>query len=257
MTRLNLRVAFAIAALTAIPKIALATSVVGCLNRGVELRPDFTVEVTHADKPLRGVSVEVKGGPDSAWRLYSQLTAADGRVRFKKLPAGDYWVKAEFLGIGAGYECFHINSSPSNKAKKRRRYEWGDMPVGVRQAAGRFVDSKPGSDGTPIQRLIHRVDVPIVGAQLELYQPFDGTIYKTITDSTGQFLFDNVLDGTYVLHIVRERSSVESSSDSGDFLISIGRGAKAGNLLLRKSEAATGGTGGISIQIEVNSAPGP
>src|SRR5262249_46136782 len=160
-----------------------------------------------------------------------------------------------FLGIGAGYECFHINSSPSRKAKKRRRYGWGDMPVGVRQAAGRFVDSKPGSDGTPIERLIHRVDVPIVGAQLELHQTFDGTIYRTVTDSTGHFLFDKVLDGTYVLHIVGERPSIESPSASNDFLISIGRGAKVGNLLLRKSEASTGGTGGTSIQIEVGSAP--
>ena len=228
------------------------TSLVGCANRGVELRADFTVEVTHADKPLPGVSVEIKGGQESAKQLYSELTSADGRVRFKKLPPGEYWINVELLGIGAGYECFHINSSPSSKAKKRRRYEWGDLPVGVRQVAGRFVDSKPGSEGTPIQRIIHRVDLPLAGAQLELHQPFDGTVHRTVTDSTGYFLFDKIPAGIYVLHIVAS-PSVESASD---FLIRISDGAKPGTILLRKNDASAGERGGTSLQTEVNSSPG-
>lgn len=241
--------------LLATAKVALATSAVSCLNRGIELRADFTVEVTHANKPLPGVSVEVKGSSESVGRLYSETTGGDGRVWFKKLPAGDYWVKVEFLGIGAGYECFHVNGTPSSGAKKRRRYEWGDMPVGVRQASGRLVDSKPGNDGTPIERLIRRIDVPVVGAQLELHQPFDGTTYRTVTDSTGFFLFEGVPDGTYVLQIVGVRSSIDSPPDSNYFLISVGKGAKVGNLLLRKDEPSIGGAIGTSIQIEVGSSP--
>ena len=195
--------------------------------------------------------MEVEGGPESARQLYSELTGANGRVRFKKLPPGDYWIKVEFLGIGAGYQCFHINPSPSSNAKKTRRYEWGTMPIGVRQASGRFVDSKPKSGSTPIQRLINRLDTPIVGAQLELRQPFNGTTYETATDSTGHFSFAKVPEGIYVLHIAADSTRTEDSTDLANFLIEVGSTARVGSLLLRQS----GGMEGTSLQIEVTSSP--
>jgi hypothetical protein len=242
-----------IAVLLTIPRIASATSSAGCIDRGFELRADFTIRVTHADKPLLGATVQVEGGSESAKQLYSELTGADGRARFRNLPPGDYWINVEFFGIGAGYQCFHVDPSPSRKAKKHRRYDWGDMPISVRQATGRFVESQAGSDSTPLQRLINRVDVPIVGAQLELRQPFDGTVYKAVADSTGRFLFDNVPKGIYVLHIAANSTPNEHPIDSADFLIDVDSTARVGNLVLRHGATSIGGAQGTSIQIEVAS----
>ena len=63
----------------------------------------------------------------------------------------------------------------------------------------RLIDS--GKGGTPLENLLHRVVVPIVGAKLELRQPFNGAVYKTVSDINGHFVLDTAPTGTYVLHI--------------------------------------------------------
>src|SRR5690242_1174373 len=174
----------AILTVLTIPRSTVACSLAGCLDRGIELRKSFTIIVTHQDKPLPGVSVEISGNSDLAGhQSFSELTSVDGAARFANLPPGDYWINVDLLGIGAGYECFHINSSPSKKAKKTRRYEWGDMAPAIRQAVGRLVDSQPGKGGTPLENLLHRVDVPIAGARLELRRPMMGTVFTTVSDA--------------------------------------------------------------------------
>src|SRR5713101_9173205 len=113
----------AILALLTIPVSTVACSLVGCLDRGVELRRNFVVTVTHQDKRLPGVSVQITGNSDVAGhQSFLELTGADGTAHFASLPPGDYWIKVDLLGIEAGYECFHINSFASRKAKKTRRY---------------------------------------------------------------------------------------------------------------------------------------
>jgi len=129
----------------AIPASTVACSTAGCLDRGIELRRNFTVTVTHHGKPLLGVSVQITGDSEGAdSQSFTELTSSDGTAHFTHLPPGDYWIKADLLGIAAGYECFHINSLASTKAKKSRRYDWGDEAPAVRQAVGRLLDSQPG-----------------------------------------------------------------------------------------------------------------
>jgi hypothetical protein len=160
------------------------------------------VTVTHEDKPLPGVSVQITGNSDVAGhQSFSELTGADGTAHFASLPPGDYWIKADLLGIEARYECFHINSFASRKAKKTRRYEWGDMAPAFRQAVGRMVDSQPGKGGNSLQNLLHRVDVPIAEAKLELRGPIVGAVYTAVSDANGHFAFDQVPNRVYVLHI--------------------------------------------------------
>ncbi len=138
----------AILTLCTIPVSTVACSVAGCLDGGVELRRNFIVTVTHQDKPLPGVRVQITSNSDVAGhQSFSEQTGVDGTAHFANLPTGDYWIKADLLGIGAGYECFHINSTASRKAKKSRRYEWGDEAVSAAQAAGRLVDSQPSKGG--------------------------------------------------------------------------------------------------------------
>jgi hypothetical protein len=234
-----------------IPVSTVACSLVGCADRGVELRKNFTVTVTHQDKPLPGVSVQITGNSDVAGQQsFSALTSVDGTAHFANLPPGDYWIKADLLGIAAGYECFHINSSASRKAKKARRYEWGDMAPAIRQAVGRLVDSQPGKGGNPLENLLHRVHVPIAEARLELRRPVIGTVYTTVSDANGHFTFDRVPDGTYVLHIDAGTAPGNRAFDATDLLVRFSDAAKRSTLLLSRREPGGGSCGGTSLEIE-------
>jgi hypothetical protein len=69
----------AILPLLTIPVSTVACSAVGCRDRGVELRRNFSVTVTHEDKPLPGVSVRITGNSEVAGhQSFSGLTSADG-----------------------------------------------------------------------------------------------------------------------------------------------------------------------------------
>jgi hypothetical protein len=188
--------------LVAIPASTAACSTVACLDRGVELRRNFTVGVTHEGKALPGVIVQITGNSEGeSHRSFSGITSSNGTAHFANILPGDYWIQADLLGISAGYECFHINPTASRNAKKGRSYEWGDEPLGAREAVGRLVDSQPGKGGNPLENLLHRVDVPIPQARLELRQPVIGTVYTTVSDANGHFAFGRVRDGIYVLHV--------------------------------------------------------
>jgi hypothetical protein len=84
------------------PISSYASSSVSCLNRGVELRPDFIVRILHGDKPLPGGSVWVSSGAQgNVNKLFSSVTAVDGTVCVVDLPPGEYWRNARLLGIVA------------------------------------------------------------------------------------------------------------------------------------------------------------
>ena len=155
--------------LLAIP--AGACSLAGCQDR-IEMHSDFAVKIRHADKPLPGTTVEITGPQGtSGAKKFTVTTDKDGIARITNLAPGDYWLNAEYLDIGAAYDCFHVNERPSRKAKHNLAYAWGDLAPGTRRIAGKLLDSQPGKGGTPIWNLLHRVEVPIVAAKLTLQMP--------------------------------------------------------------------------------------
>lgn len=186
--------------LVAVP--AGACSLAGCLDRGIEIRSDFAVKIRHADKPLPGATVEITGpqGTSSA-KKFTVTTDKDGIARITNLAPGDYWLNAEYLDIGAAYHCFHVKERPSRKAKGNLVYDWGDLALGTRRIAGKLLDSQPGKGGTPIWSLLHHVDVPIAAAKLTLQNATTRAVYRTTSDASGEFAFDRIPNGTYVLHI--------------------------------------------------------
>jgi hypothetical protein len=197
------------------------------------------------------VTVQITANPEGAdHQAFSEITSSYGAAHFTNLPPGDYWIKADLLGIPAAYECFHIDSSASRKAKKNRHYDWGDDAVSVAQAVGRLVDSQPGKGGNPLQNLLHRVNVPIAEAKMELRQPVSGTTYTTVSDVSGHFAFDHVPNGTYVLHIDAGTGSGNRPFDTTDLLIQFSNMAKRGTLLLSRREPGAGSCGGTSLEIE-------
>lgn len=211
------------------PPPLAACSIAGCLDNGVELRSNFVVRVTHEDKPLPGVSVQVTA---HGIQVFPAKTEEDGAVHISSLPAGEYWLNAELLGISAGYTCFHVNSHASRKARKKLKFVWGDMPYATRQIAGRLQISELGKEGTLVWRVQHRIDVPIRSASLILRSPVNGDSYRTASDSDGHFSFAEIPTGIYVLHI--EGGSTPSGESFGpdDFVLRLAASAKSKKLVL-------------------------
>jgi hypothetical protein len=238
--------------LLAVP--AGACSLVGCQDRGIEVRNAFAVKIRHADKPLPGATVEITGPQGtSAAKKFTVKTDKDGMARINNLAPGDYWLNAEYLDIGAAYHCFHVNERPSRMAKRNLAYDWGDLAPGTRRIAGKLLDSQPGKGGTPIWNLLHRVDVPIVAAKLTLQNATTRAVYRTTSEADGAFAFDGIPYGTYVLHI--DAGKVESDRDykASDHLVSLRSTAKRSSLLLKRQEASGGSCGGTSLELQESS----
>ena len=223
----------------------------GCLGDGVEMRRTFAVDIAYDGKPLPGVAVEIRGfgGEKNGSKLFSSLTARNGKVNVGDLPPGNYWLYTDFLGISAGSQCFHVASSSSRSAKKRIAYEWGDLAPGVRRMAGQLVDSQPGHGGSPIMNQVHRVDVPIVHAKMKLQNPMTAAVYNAESDADGHFTFGDIPPGTYVLHIDGGTVTDGRDYESTDLLVALVDTAKSDTLLLSRREAGGGSCGGTDLEL--------
>lgn len=214
---------------------ANACSMAGCLGRGVEMRRNFVVGVMHAGKPLSGVSVQVSGHG----KQFTLFTTSEGEAYIADLASGDYWLDAQLLGISAAYQCFHVADRPSRKAKRKLTYDWGDDAPATQRLAGRLIDSQPGKAGSPLWNLLHRVDVPIIGANLKLQDPTTGAIYTETSGNQGDFSFESVPAGTYVLH-VEGGSAGDRGYDATDQLIEVSPQASRNSLCSREETQAAG-----------------
>lgn len=223
-----------------------ACSMAGCLNGGREARKNLVVAIKYEGRPLAGVSVHVVS---KGVERFSGLTDADGIVHLSGLEPGEYWINAEFLGIGAAYDCFHVNGQSSLTAKHRMTYKWGEDPPATSRIAGRLVDSQTDKGGTPIWNLTHRVDVPITGAGLKLQDPTTGAVYFTTSDNEGTFAFEGVPNGTYVLHI-EGGAAGDRTYDSTDAVIQLSSSSDRSSLLFKRREAGGGSCGGTELELQ-------
>jgi hypothetical protein len=224
---------------------ANACSLAGCLGEGVEMRQDFVVAIRHAGKPLKGVAVHVRGNG----KEFTLFTTSEGDVRIADLPSGLYWLDAQFLGIGAAYECFHVADRPTRKAKRKLTYDWGDEAPATQRIAGRLTASQPNSSGSPLWNALHRVEVPIVGANLRLREPTNGAIYTTTSGNQGDFTFEAIPAGIYVLHIEGGNAG-DRGYDATDQLIELSAQASRSTLLLTRREAGGGSCGGTPLELQ-------
>lgn len=240
-----LTIVFIAVASCAVSRSAGACSLAGCLDDGIEMQQNFVVAIRHGGKPLAGVTVQIKGNGKEV----TVSTTSDGKARIGDLQSGLYWLDVEFLGIGAAYHCFHVSDRPTSKAKRKVNYEWGDDAPATRRLAGSLIDSQPNKTGAPLWNLLHPVDVPIVGANLKLQDPATGATYTTLSDSLGDFAFDTVPGGTYVLH-VEGGSAGDRGYDATNQLVRLSPQASRDRLLLKRRAAGGGSCGGTSLELQ-------
>lgn len=231
-----------------LPVPAGACSMVSCVDRGIEMRRDFIITVTHDGKPLAGVSVQVTDGTQGKnAKLFSDVTAREGLVRVTKLPPGEYWLHAALLGISVAEQCFHVDDRTSRKAKGKLKFEWVDDAPATREVAGRLIDSQPGKGGNPLWNLLHRTDMPIAGATLKLQNVVSGAAFTTASDQDGAFRFDAVPSGTYALHI--EGGKSDRDYDSTDLAIKVSPSANRNTLQLSRRDPGGGSCGGTYLEL--------
>lgn len=224
------------------PTSSLACSLASCSpNGGEEMRSSFVVKVTLGTVPLAHVVTWVARFPGSDDRSFSSVTGADGIVHIEHLQPGEYWLASEYLGIGAGGICFHVNSHPSRKAKEAIAYRWGEDAPPTRQIAGKIIDPAPGEGAVYLQNIIHHVVAPIRDADFKLQNPLTGTAYTASSDSDGNFSFGEIASGTYVLHVEGGATPVGHELQPTDFLIRVDGTAVRDKLLLERSGGSTCG----------------
>jgi hypothetical protein len=224
---------------------AVACSMAGCSNDGDEMRPTFTIQVTHADKPLAGVNFHIVA---KGTEQFSGITDESGAVHVPKLAAGEYWLNGDLLGTGVVYTCFHVSAKPSRRAKIKLTYTWGDEALATNKIAGRLVASQPAKGGTPIWNLTHRVDVPIAQAGLTLRDPVSHAVYMTTSDQDGHFLFEGLPNGTYVLHI-EGGSAGEFNYDPANSIVELTNIAKRTELLFKGGPSGCGDGSELALQL--------
>jgi hypothetical protein len=212
----------------------------------------------HAGKPVPGATVEVTGPQDTSdAKKFAVTTDKDGIAHITNLAPGDYWLIAEYLEIGAACHCFHVKEKPSRKAKRNLAYDWGDLAPTTRRIAGRLIDSQPGIGGTPIQNLLHRIDVPIAEAKLKLQNARTEAMYQATSDAKGAFAFDGIPNGTYVLHIDAGMVEPGREYEASDHLIALGPTARRDSLLLKRQEASGGSCAGTTLELRDSAEQGP
>lgn len=233
----------------AFPISSSACSSVACVGDGFEARKDFTVRITHGGRPLAGVKVEVTGYLEhDSGTLFSGVTASDGTTQISGLPSGDFWIRAELLGIDAGTACFHVNDRPTGKAKRSVEYRWGNSAPATLEIAGTLVDTQLGQGETRLLNFIHKVDVPVVGATLKLQNARTGMIFSSVSERDGSFSFRSIPNGVYVLHAAGGKAGTHEY-DSSNTLIERSDRAASKRLLLRRTQPGGGDCGGTTMEL--------
>jgi len=233
---------------------AAACSDVACVGNGTEMRDSFVVTIQHADRPLLGAKVEITSGVNGAYaQRFSGTTDQHGKVYIAGLPKGEYWLKASLLGIDAAYQCFHVAKSPTRKAKRDLKFDWGDWAPSTRQIAGKLVYCEPAKDKGPVLSFLC-TSVPVMGTKFTLQHPVTGATYAATSDEKRSFTFKDVPSGTYVLHAEGGRTP-DRAYDSTDVLINLNPDARNDALLLTKREPCGGSCGGTSLDLETSVTP--
>ncbi len=143
-----------------LPSHSQACSMQSCRGNGKEFAPTFSVRVLHDKKPLSGATVTLHGRTPVGTEVESVIVTDSNGIA--GLHPGNYWMTAEFLGIGAWSDCFHVNSNSSILATRRVTAEWGNLPdFSSDNIDGTLVESRMPSTGTLVWRASHWAEVAL------------------------------------------------------------------------------------------------
>jgi hypothetical protein len=195
----------------------------GCSLRSLELRqvsPDLTVVITHRDRPIAGIKVQVV--PErSVEPVFTGATDEHGTVLIKALMVGRYYLTASHEEFEAGKEWIEVVAVPDAKTKKRFDFQWADWSYQTRRIAGTLTGLVPGNTGNKLMDIVHPQGTVYPGVAITLRDAFSDAEYRTATDSTGSFIIDPVHDGIYILTIAGGMKSVSGTAETTAIVIDL------------------------------------
>lgn len=180
----------------------------GCNFDVHTVRPEFPVTVMHQGQPLRGAKVSVSYMSEDKPQALEFETDASGHAEVRNLRPGRWSLSVSYLGVSGGGGCLQVSSFPLRTAHRSLSYNWGDSASASTAIAGSVVDSQPGRTGNPLLDRVRRIQVPIPGARLRLESPSKGELGSKLTDEKGEYSFDEVPDGVYVLYVEDVRAYI-------------------------------------------------
>jgi hypothetical protein len=221
----------------------------GCSARSYELVPvqaDFTVDVSHHGAAIAGASVRLtKQGADIA--VFDAMTDESGIVKISSLPQGQYNLVVSYKDIEAGREWIGVGRSPK-EARSSFNFEWAEGSEEVKRIAGRLTGLEKGTTGHPLQDLIHPQEVPEKGVEISLQDALSDAKYDAISDSNGEFWFDALPAGTYILAIGGGAKSISGTvAEVTTYVVDLSPSAPADFLPLRLQD---GGCGGATYELQ-------
>jgi hypothetical protein len=214
----------------------------GTSVRPLELRlvsSHLTVVVTHREKPVAGIEIQVvpEGNADP---VLTSTTDARGTVLVYGLVAGRYFLTASHEGIDAGKEWIEVVAAPNAKAKKRLNIQWADWSFQTRRIAGTLTGLVRGNTGQPLMDIIHPNTTVFPGVSITLKNAFSDDERRTISDSSGTFIIDNVPDGIYILTIAGGMKCLYGDADVTTQVIDVTQSANRDSLLLQLKDTGSG-----------------
>jgi hypothetical protein len=165
-----------------------------CLGKGVAVRSDFSVQVTIDGNSMPNATVKISTQKEE--NVFSATTDALGSVRLK-LPPGAYRLTTELMGARTEDYCFHVNK----RGARSLTYEWaGAYVVKTPHIAGKFIDVRLVRNGE-FSDSGQPLEVPLGGVKFKLQDPLTAQVWSAASDENGNFAFDSVPEGIYVLHV--------------------------------------------------------
>jgi len=203
------------------------------LEHGLEVQPNLMVGVTFGGTALPGATVtlmSLEGAPS-----ITMTTASDGTVRVNNLRPGQYLIDIRLHEVIAASEQIEVRSRPSSAAKARLDYRWGTSPTAVRRAVGTVVGTRAWLGIDILKNIVSPMEAPMVGVRIELTHLRAAASFATATDDRGEFAFNDVPSGFYVMRTQSSPNEYGSSWQYGSFLIEVRPDAKQEIIKLRQS----------------------
>jgi hypothetical protein len=154
--------------------------------------PNFTVAVTHRDRPASGIEVTL--APEHRDPMSIGASDDKGRVEIRGLSNGRYFLRAKYREIETETKWIEVTNTPK-KRNMRFDLHWADYSIDTREVSGVLTGLVGGNTGNKIMDLIHAKEVAHSGVALSLKSAFAESDYSTISDSSGSFLFGTVPPG--------------------------------------------------------------
>jgi hypothetical protein len=206
----------------------------------VQVASDLTVYISHLEKPIAGVEVTVVPEGQNVPVLESRSNDK-GVVELRSLAVGKYKLQASHAEIDAGYEWIEVvATSRKRNLKKKIDFEWGYSSYRVSEVKGILTGKVFGNSGNKLMDIVHPREIPHPGVSLSLRSAFTDVRYRTVTDSTGQFMFGDVPEGIYVLEIAGGAESMFGAPQDTNLVIDLEPASKQVELTLQLQDLGCG-----------------